>query len=169
MLTIDPNPKIIVFTGDISPHGYPDDNFKIKDDTELDDLCDTKFLVTKHLVEDLVKSFPNARWAYTLGNNDHFPKNTYWQPYIEKYGNMLLETGFFTPEQHHQFINNGGSSYIDSDNVRYISIDYTLFVEGGEDQAAVSKRKRDDEHELYPVRHAVCRWLDGALQDAKDK
>ena len=102
MLSIDPNPKIIVFTGDISPHGYPDDDFEVDDDTDLGDLCNTKFLVTKHLVEDLVQSFPNTRWAYTLGNNDHFPKDVYWQPYLQKYGDMLLETGFFTSEQHEQ-------------------------------------------------------------------
>jgi hypothetical protein len=102
MRVIDPHPHVIVFTGDISPHGYPDDNFKLKDSTTLADLCDTKFLVTRHMVEDLVRSFPHTRWAYAMGNNDHFPKDRYWQPYIEKYGNMLLETGFFTPQQHDQ-------------------------------------------------------------------
>lgn len=102
MRSIDPHPKVVVFTGDISPHGYPDDNFNLKDSTKLDDLCDTKFLVTRHMVEDLVRSFPDTRWAYAMGNNDHFPKDCYWQPYIEKYGDMLLSTGFFTEQQHNQ-------------------------------------------------------------------
>lgn len=104
MRSIDPNPKVIVFTGDISPHGYPDDDYKLDESTTLDDLCNTKFLVTKHLVEDLVLDFPNTRWAYALGNNDHFPKDTYWQPYIDKYGDMLYETGFFTKTQRDQVL-----------------------------------------------------------------
>ena len=52
---------------DISPHGYPDDNYKVTKETRLEDLCATKFLVTKHMVEDLVAAFPNTRWAYALG------------------------------------------------------------------------------------------------------
>lgn len=102
MQTIDADPKVIVFTGDISPHGYPDDKYKLKGDTTVDDLCETKFLVTRQMIRDLVRSFPNTKWAYTLGNNDHMPKNIYWQPYIDKYGKMLLDEGFFTPEQYDQ-------------------------------------------------------------------
>lgn len=102
MLSIDANPEVIVFTGDISPHGYPDDKYSLTEDTTTDDLCETKFLVTRQMIRDLVRAFPSTKWAYTLGNNDHMPKNIYWQPYIEKYGKMLLDEGFFTQEQHSQ-------------------------------------------------------------------
>lgn len=68
-----------------------------------------------------------------------------------------------------QFVNNGGSSYIDSDNVRYISLDYTLFVEGGEDPTEGSQASRMNQHALYPLRHTVCLWLDSALKDAQEK
>lgn len=51
------------------------------------------------------------------GNNDHFPKNVFWPPYIKRLGDMFLETGFFTSEQHAQFIVHG-CNYIDIDNVR---------------------------------------------------
>jgi hypothetical protein len=44
MKTFDADPKVIVFTGDISPHGFPDDKFKLDADTTLDELCETKFL-----------------------------------------------------------------------------------------------------------------------------
>jgi hypothetical protein len=84
---------VCVIAGDIAPHGYPDDNFAIEKHTKLQDLCETKFLVVKHLVTDMVNSFPNTKWAFTMGNNDHFPKNTYWPPYILKLGDMFLETG----------------------------------------------------------------------------
>jgi len=170
MKTIDPDPKVIVFTGDISPHGYPDDNYKVTKETRLEDLCATKFLVTKHMVEDLVAAFPNTRWAYALGNNDHFPKNKYWQPYITQFGDMLLETGFFTPQQHHQFVNYGGSNYIDIDNVRYISLDCTLFVEGGEPIGVYNDpdlaEYTDDQ---YPMRHIVEVWIEESLADAQKK
>jgi hypothetical protein len=56
------------------------------------------------MIRDLVRTFPHTKWAYTMGNNDHMPKNLYWQPYMEKYANMLLEEGFFTQEQHDQVI-----------------------------------------------------------------
>ena len=102
MKSFDPQPKVIVFTGDISPHGYPDDKYTLTLDTRVSDLCETKFLVTRNMVRDLVRTFPGTKWAYTLGNNDHMPKNIYWQPYIEKYGKMLLEEGFFTQHQYDQ-------------------------------------------------------------------
>lgn len=102
--TIDPNPKVIIFTGDISPHGYPDDKYDLTASTTVDDLCETKFLITRNMIRDLVRTFPDTQWAYTMGNNDHMPKDIYWQPYIEKYGHMLLEEGFFTQQQHDQVI-----------------------------------------------------------------
>jgi hypothetical protein len=104
MKSIDTDPKVIIFTGDISPHGYPDDKYTLTADTTVDDLCETKFLITRNMIRDLVRTFPNTKWAYTMGNNDHMPKNIYWQPYIDKYGKMLLEEGFFTQQQHDQVI-----------------------------------------------------------------
>jgi hypothetical protein len=43
---------------------------------------------------------------------------------------MLYETGFFTSQQYKQFISHG-SSYVDIDDIRYISIDFTLFKYNG--------------------------------------
>lgn len=131
MADIDPNPNVIIFTGDISPHGYPDDERNIKSTTKLEDLCTSKFDVTEKMVVDLKQSFPNTKWAFTMGNNDHFPKDTYWQPYMNKLGEMFRRTGFFTEEQYQMYMNHGGTQYIDVDGIRYLSIDFTLFTAGG--------------------------------------
>ena len=102
MQQIDPDPPVIVFTGDISPHGFPDDKYDLTEETDLSDLCETKFMVTRHMVRDLVSSFPGTKWAFAMGNNDHLPKNLYWQLYAEKFGKMLLEENFFTKQQYEQ-------------------------------------------------------------------
>lgn len=68
-----------------------------------------------------------------------------------------------------QFINNGGSSFVDMDGVRYISLDYTLFISGGEDEADVSKKNYGNVHALYPIRHKVCGWLKESLEEAQRK
>ena len=161
MKSIDPDPKVIVFTGDISPHGYPDDKFNLDADTTVDDLCPTKFLITRNMIRDLVRTFPNTKWAYTMGNNDHMPKNIYWQPYMEKYGKMLLEEGFFTQQQYDQFVNNGGANYVDVGHTRYISLDFSLYMEGGE----ASFKKAD----VGAVRAKSNQWAEEALEDAKRK
>jgi hypothetical protein len=97
MLRIDPSPAVVIFTGDISPHGFPDDNFTPTKTMKASDPCDTKFVVTQKMVESLVGNFPDTRWAFTMGNNDHFPKDKFWLPYIVKLGDMFLSTGFFHP------------------------------------------------------------------------
>lgn len=160
--TINPNPEVIVFTGDISPHGMPDDTEKVHKDSTVDDLCETKFIVTRQMIRDLKREFPTTKWAYTLGNNDHFPKNTYWQPYITKYGEMLRETGFFTNEQADMFVKYG-SQYIDVDNIRYICLDFTLFTPGGETSWST------DDANPFPVRRRVVDWFRESLKDAKEK
>jgi hypothetical protein len=43
---------------------------------------------------------------------------------------MLLETGFFTPAQYDSFISHG-SSFIDVEGIRYISIDMMVFAPFG--------------------------------------
>lgn len=67
-----------------------------------------------------------------------------------------------------QFVNNGGSNYIDVDGIRYVSIDFTLFVDGGE-IPDISAGKKADAHFLYPIRHKVVEWTDATLADAKAK
>lgn len=69
---------------------------------DLRHMCEAKFLITKQLVKELVKTFPHTRWAFTLGNNDYFPKDRYWQDYIKKMSDMMHDEGFLTAEQHQQ-------------------------------------------------------------------
>jgi hypothetical protein len=58
---------------------------------------------------------------------------------------------------------------VDVDGVRYLSLDYTLFTNGGEDEADVSKKKQENVHALFPIRHKVCGWLKESLKDAQQK
>jgi hypothetical protein len=118
-------------TGDMSPHSYPDDSFAVNEHTTLDELCLTKFYVTKLLFQQLVETFPDTQWAYAIGNNDHFPKNVYWQPYINMLGKMLLDIGFFRQQQYEQFVS-FGCSFVDVEGVRYLSINMNLFIPKGE-------------------------------------
>lgn len=140
---------------------YPDDKYELSADTEVDDLCATKFLITRNMIRDLVRTFPNTKWAYTMGNNDHMPKNIYWQPYINKYGKMLLEEGFFTQQQYDQFVNNGGANYVDVGHTRYLSLDFSLYMEGGEANFKKS--------EVGVMRAKSNVWAEEALEDAKRK
>jgi hypothetical protein len=166
-----PNPEFIAFTGDICPHGYPGDKYNLTPQTKIEDMCDAKFKALKMSVDVFTSTFPETKWAFTMGNNDHFPKNTYWQPWITKIGNMFLETGFFTEDQHAQFIKHGGN-YIDHEGLRLLSPDLTLFSPGGEvtfvtdadieglsiEQATAKK---------YPVREAAVQWISDALAGAR--
>lgn len=168
MITIDNNPEVVIFTGDISPHGYPDDGFKSEKGIQLDSLCDTKFLVTEKMVKNLVTAFPNTRWAFTMGNNDHFPKDTFWLPYVQKLGDMFLSTGFFTQQQHDDFVQHG-SNLIDIDGVRYMSIDFTIFMAkailpptGDTDKSTVAA------YELQ-LRDSVVAWVRKGLAEARIK
>jgi hypothetical protein len=54
MLEIDPAPPVIVFTGDISPHAYPDDYYEVTRATTVDELCRLKFDVTTLMIKQLV-------------------------------------------------------------------------------------------------------------------
>lgn len=128
MLRIDASPAVVIFTGDISPHGFPDDGYVPTAASTTADLCDAKFVVTEKMVQSLVGNFPDTKWAFTMGNNDHFPKDKFWLPYIKKLGDMFLSTGFFTLDQHRTFVK-FGSSKLDVNGVRYLSIDFTLFVQ----------------------------------------
>jgi hypothetical protein len=175
---LEPDPRVVVFTGDLSPHGYPGDLSPLAEaeaapgDTgpSLDDMCQAKFLITRQLVRDLVQTFPRTRWAFTLGNNDHFPKNTFWQAYISKLGGMMLEEGFLTEAQHAQMVQTG-SSYIDMEGVRYLCLDFTLFtitnatnhvaVEGGHDTSSAQA--------LTELQRRVTEWTNSSLRDAKEK
>lgn len=91
-----------MLTGDLAPHGYPQDQAPIDSATTLGDMCAAKFDITKRAVRDLVQYFPNTRWAYAIGNNDHFPKDVYWQAYVTKLADMMFEEGLYTSEQHAQ-------------------------------------------------------------------
>jgi hypothetical protein len=146
----------IIIAGDISPHSYPDDSRVINEYTSIKDLCLTKFYATKILLQQLVSAYPDTRWAYSIGNNDHFPKNVYWQPYIDLLGEMMLEIGFFTQQQYDQFVR-FGSSFTDVQGVRYVCIDMTLFVPNGEvilaGQASVVPN--------------LLQWMEESLQDAE--
>ncbi len=62
----DPDPKFIVITGDIAPHGMPDDQKRITANTTLSDMCQTKLHVLRTLVRDFKKAFPNTKWVYTM-------------------------------------------------------------------------------------------------------
>ena len=141
----------------MSPHNYPDDDFILTSDTSLNDLCMTKFFATKAIFKELVAIFPKTQWAYAPGNNDHFPKSVYWQPYIDKLGKMLLDIGFFRVKQYEQFVQ-FGSSFVDVKGVRYISIDMTLFVPNGE---AIFSNQTS-------VVPKLLAWLDDSLQEAEN-
>lgn len=79
---------------------------------------------------------------------------------MKKYADMLLKTKFFTQDQYDQFILYG-SNYIDVDNIRYLSIDMTLFMKGGE----VSF---DPDSSTVTVRHKVVEWAKSVLQNARE-
>jgi hypothetical protein len=115
-------------------------------------------VVTQKMVESLVGNFPDTRWAFTMGNNDHFPKDRFWLPYIAKLGDMFLSAGFFTPEQHATFVQHG-NSILDHNGVRYLCIDFTLFMKG----AIVSFEDGGSIALLDNVMH----WIEGSLTDAK--
>lgn len=168
MMQIEQNPEVVIFTGDISPHGFPDDGFTSKMGIKLESLCDTKFLVTEKMVKDLVNSFPKTRWAFTMGNNDHFPKDTYWQPYIQKLGDMFLSTGFFTKHQYDDFIIHG-SNYIDIDGVRYMSIDFTIFMDNAVLPPNGDTNKSTVAAYEVKLRDTVVSWVEKGLADARKK
>jgi len=50
--THNPNPDAIIITGDLAPHGYPDDNYPVQADTQLNDLCPTKYIGTSRTRRD---------------------------------------------------------------------------------------------------------------------
>lgn len=87
---------------DLAPHGYPDDLVDLNAAPAPGERCDAKFNVTRRMVQDLVRAFPHSRWAFALGNNDHFPKDSYWQAYTHRLADMMLEEGFLTSGQHDQ-------------------------------------------------------------------
>lgn len=92
-------PNFFAITGDLAPHGMPDDNRQLTAETSLTDLCPTKFIVMKNIIRELKSNFPNTTFTFTMGNNDHFPKNVFWQPYFDKLGAMFVEEGFMTKAQ----------------------------------------------------------------------
>lgn len=169
----DPDPEFIVITGDIAPHGYPGDKAKVDAGTKLDDLCNTKFLIFQQQVRYFRQNFPNTKFVFTMGNNDHFPKNTYWQPYMTALGDMFLEENFINQEQHDTFVKYG-SFVTEAAGIRFLSIDLSLFAPGGEtsfvdekdleglEGAELSKAK-------MPVRTRTLRWLEGIMEDSKQK
>src|SRR4051812_28616455 len=67
----DPNPDFIVITGDIAPHGMPDDTRKITANDTLASLCQTKLHVMRTMAREFRKTFPSTVYAFTMGNNDY--------------------------------------------------------------------------------------------------
>ncbi len=168
-------PDFIVITGDIAPHGMPDDSYALEPDTKLTDLCPTKFLVMRRHIRELKQYFPNTTFVFTMGNNDHFPKNLFWQPYIDKLGEMFVEEGFLSKSQARDFRIHG-SNYIDIQNtsLRLICPDMTLLTPGGEasfvpeaDFENLEGEAREDVQ--FPVRAAMVAWLHKTLMDARKK
>lgn len=167
----DPNPDFIVFTGDIAPHGFPDDTTKVSADTKLSDLCPTKLVIFRNHIKAFRKTLPNTKWIFTMGNNDHFPKNTFWQPYITALGDMFLEEGWITEAQHATFVSHA-SYFTDVDNVRFISLDLTLFSAKGEtsftNPATIEGLEGEErERALYPVREKTIKWFKSVLEEAR--
>ena len=146
-----------MFVGDIVAHSYPDDNFIVKEHTTIDNVCLTKFHATKIILQQLVSEFPTTRFAFSIGNVDHLPRDIFWRPYIKLLGDMMLDIGFFTQQQHEQF-NIFGSNFIDVQGVRYVSIDMTLFTPSGEFLAT-------DETSVVPK---LLLWLDETMEEAAD-
>eukprot|EP00123_Amoebidium_parasiticum_P010532 comp20168_c0_seq1/m.24977 comp20168_c0_seq1/g.24977 ORF comp20168_c0_seq1/g.24977 comp20168_c0_seq1/m.24977 type:complete len:558 (-) comp20168_c0_seq1:523-2196(-) len=173
--SVNPDPKFIIFTGDIAPHGYPGDNEKVTAKTKLSDLCQTKLLIMRQQIRYLRTEFPNTKWVFTMGNNDHFPKNTYWQPFITALGDMFLEEGFITKDQHKDFVTYG-STYHDIDGARFLCLDLTLFSPGGEmsfkeneEEENRGKNRSHVDPPHLPVRDRTIEWVEKVLADAKAK
>jgi hypothetical protein len=101
------------------------------------------------------------------------PKNTYWQPYITALGDMFLEEGWLSKEQHASFVQTG-SHYFDEDGIRFLNIDLTLFAPGGEttfvtDDEIKNLDATEKEKTKFPVRSRTVDWVAAALADAKAK
>ena len=79
MQAMEPNPPFIVFTGDIAPHGYPGDRVTVTSNSVFSDFCSTKLDIMRQATKYFVSQYPNTPYMFTMGNNDHLPKNTYWQ------------------------------------------------------------------------------------------
>lgn len=118
-------------------------------------MCLTKFFATKIVLEQLVTTFPDTQWAYALGNNDLFPKNIYWRPYVELLGDMMMGIGFLNKQQHAHFVA-FGSNFVDVEAVRYLSLNMNLFIPGSE---FVSPGQES-------VVPALLQWLEETLADA---
>lgn len=170
---LDPSPHFIAHSGDIAPHGYPDDMSRPSANTKLSDFCMSKPIVFRHHIRQLRKAFPNTTFALAMGNNDHFPKNTYWQPYITWVANMLFEEGILTKAQRDMFELYGGY-YADVGSLRLVAMDLTLFLPGGETTFVTEKdladlKGEERQHKLYPVRHRTVEWFRDIMADAKKK
>jgi len=159
MKVIDEHPKFVVLTGDVAPHGYPDDLAVVNCSTKLEELCPTKLLIMRQWVQRWRAAFPRTKLVFTLGNNDHFPKNAYWQPFIDALGQMLFREGVFTQKEHQMFVTYG-SVYYDIDALRFIALDFSLFMPNGEVSCGPSNGS--------PVRERTLRWLRSVLQEARE-
>lgn len=40
--------------------------YELEKHTTLEDLCDAKFNVIRHMVTDMVSRFPGTKWAFTM-------------------------------------------------------------------------------------------------------
>jgi len=172
MQAMEPNPPFIVFTGDIAPHGYPGDRVTVTSNSVFSDFCSTKLDIMRQATKYFVSQYPNTPYMFTMGNNDHLPKNTYWQPWIKALGDMFLEEGFIDSKQHADFVK-FGSHYKDVDGVRFIMPDLTLFAPGGETsfvKPSTYEKVSDVQKKLalmYPVRERTIRWFGETLAEAR--
>uniref|UniRef100_A0A6T2AYJ6 Calcineurin-like phosphoesterase domain-containing protein n=1 Tax=Eutreptiella gymnastica TaxID=73025 RepID=A0A6T2AYJ6_9EUGL len=173
MKGIDAHPRFVVMTGDLAPHGYPGDKATLTNTTTFEDLCPTKLLIMKRQAAFWKQHFPHTKLVFTLGNNDHFPKDKYWQPFITALGDVFHEEGLFTKKEHEMFTRYG-SVYYDIDNLRFIALDFTLFTPGGEvtfvDPASLSGLSEEETAcELFPVRHRTIQWFERTLKEAREQ
>jgi hypothetical protein len=168
----NPDPDFIVITGDLAPHGFPDDAYPLSPDTQLTDLCPSKFLVMQQHIRELRRYFPRTQFAFAMGNNDHLPKNVFWRPYMEKLGDMFLDEGFLTQTQHADFIRVGSYALDPRPGLRIVCPDFSLFIEGGEasfvpEHVWAHLDGIEQEDARFPVRAALLQWLRTTLLDAR--
>lgn len=79
------------------------------------------FVIKSYLNPNIIQIKYILCLIWYQGNNDHFPKNVYWPPYIKRLAEMFLDTGFFTQTQHDQFLHTG-CNFIDVDGVSAVII-----------------------------------------------